>query len=107
LVLGSAFALTFVPYFEGFGIPVVEAMAAGVPVITSNLSSLPEIAGEAALLVDPFKAESIQDAMVRIFKEDGLRKKLISEGTGRQKAFSWDRTSELLWDSILKTAHSG
>jgi glycosyltransferase involved in cell wall biosynthesis len=106
LVLGSAMALTFVPYFEGFGIPVVEAMAAGVPVITSNLTSLPEIAGEAALLVDPFNAESICNAMVRIFKEEELRKKLISEGSTRQTMFSWDRTSGLLWNSILKTVHS-
>ena len=62
-VLGASLALTYVSYFEGFGIPIVEAFRCGVPVITSNVTSMPEVAGEAALLVDPFQADSIARAM--------------------------------------------
>jgi glycosyltransferase involved in cell wall biosynthesis len=101
-VLGSATALTFVPYYEGFGIPLVEAMEAGVPIITSNVTSLPEIAGEAALLVDPSDVLQIKTAMVRIFSNESLRKNLVQKGFERKQKFSWEQSAGLLWQSIVK-----
>ncbi|MCW3078115.1 MAG: a-glycosyltransferase [Bacteroidetes bacterium] len=102
LALGSALALTFVPYFEGFGIPLVEAMASGVPVVTSNVTSLPEVAGEAALLVNPSDIGEIKNAMKKIYMEDSLRAELIRKGFLQKEKFSWDKTADLLWASVLK-----
>ncbi len=105
-VFGSALALTYVPYFEGFGIPIVEAMNCDVPVITSNVTSMPEVAGDAALLVDPFSEQSIADAMIYIYKDEDMRSDLVKKGIERRKEFSWDRTANLLWESIEKTMKS-
>jgi glycosyltransferase involved in cell wall biosynthesis len=102
-VLGSARALILVSYFEGFGIPVIEAMNADVPVITSNVTSLPEVAGDAAILTDPYSIDSIKDAMIKIDTNEGVRKKLIEKGRIRRENFSWDRTSKCVWQSIEKT----
>ncbi len=102
-LLASALALTFVPYFEGFGIPVLEAFYCDTPVITSNKTSLPEIAGDAALLVDPYSVESIKNAMVSIASDEKLRNKLIEKARVRRQDFSWDKTSDRLWNSIIKT----
>ena len=99
-VLGASLALTFVPYFEGFGIPVIEAMNAGVPVICSNTTSLPEVGGNAVLYVDPFSLSQIRDAMIRIYREKELRDSLIEKGFVQKGKFSWDKTAELLWGSI-------
>lgn len=99
---GSALALTFVPFFEGFGIPVLEAMQSGVPVICSNSTSLPEVAGDAALLTDPYDTGQIANAMFRLATDDALRKELSVKGLERSKVFSWDNTADLLWQSIEK-----
>ncbi len=101
-VIGSAFALTFVPYFEGFGIPIIEAMSCGTPVITSNVTSMPEVAGNAALLVNPFSVESIKNGMLKITKDNNLRNDLIKKGFVQQEKFSWDKTANKLWSSIEK-----
>lgn len=103
LVLGSATALTFIPYYEGFGIPLVEAMEAEVPIITSNVTSLPEIAGDAALLVNPMEINDIKNAMLRIFREENLAKDLVEKGKIQKQNFSWDKSADLLWESIMKT----
>jgi glycosyltransferase involved in cell wall biosynthesis len=100
---GSALAMTYVSYFEGFGIPILEAFAAGIPVITSNVTSMPEVAGGAALLVDPFDTEDIANAMASITNDEQLRKELIEKGHARRKQFSWDKSAEDLWKSIEKT----
>ncbi len=101
-VLASALSLVYVSYFEGFGIPLVEAMYADVPVITSNITSMPEVAGNAALFVDPFSANSIADAMHQLFKDENLRTTLISKGRIRREAFHWDNTAMQIWQSIEK-----
>ncbi len=77
---------------EGFGLPPLEAMAAGVPVITSNVSSLPEVVGDAAILIDPMDAGAIADAMARLLDDDALRRDLIRRGHERVRAFSWARS---------------
>lgn len=96
-VMASAFALTYVSYFEGFGIPIVEAFYCDVPVITSNITSMPEVAGDAALLVDPFDHNSIYSAMQLLAKDENLRHNLIAKGRLRRTEFSWQKTSENLW----------
>ncbi|UPT67475.1 MAG: glycosyltransferase family 4 protein [Sphingobacteriales bacterium JAD_PAG50586_3] len=102
-LLGAALCLTYVPFFEGFGIPILEGMNADVPVITSNITSMPEVGGNAVLLADPFNPESIKDQMVRIASDEGLRIGLIEKGRQRRQDFSWNRTAGLLWDSVEKS----
>lgn len=102
LALGAAFALSFVPIFEGFGLPIVEAMQSGVPVISSNVTSMPEVAGDAAIYVDPFNVESIAAAMEKIYSDVQLRLELIEKGFGQKEHFTWNRTASLLWQSINK-----
>ncbi len=77
---------------EGFGLPPLEAMAAGTPVVTSNVSSLPEVVGDAALLVDPMDAGAIADAMARVLQDDAVRRDLVRRGHARVGAFSWARS---------------
>ena len=99
-LLGAAWAMTFVPYFEGFGIPIVEAMKCEIPVIASKVTSLPEIAGDAAIYASPESPGSIRDAMIRVVREKGLREELILRGRERCRMFSWEHTAEMLWSSI-------
>jgi len=101
-VLGAATAMVFVPFFEGFGIPIVEAMYAGVPVIASNTTAIPEVAGDAALFVDPAKMEEIAEAMHKISVDPELRKSLIEKGQMQCHKYSWDIAAEKLWKSIEK-----
>lgn len=99
-VLGASLALTFVPFFEGFGIPVIEAMSAGIPVICSNTTSLPEVGGEAVLYVDPFDIPQIEAAMIKLYQDKDLRDSLVELGFKQMEKFSWDKTAELVWGSI-------
>ena len=89
----SAVALVYPSIFEGFGLPPLEAMACGTPVIASNTSSLPEVVGEAGILVDPYDIDSICDAMARILREVDLRSRLSLEGLRRAPAFSWQNAA--------------
>jgi glycosyltransferase involved in cell wall biosynthesis len=86
----GAIALVFPSLYEGFGLPILEAMSCDTPVICSNASSLPEVAGDAALLVDPHDRNGLARAMERIYHEPELRKQLIERGRHRTKIFSWD-----------------
>ena len=101
-VVSSALALVYPSLFEGFGVPIVEGFSAHVPVITSNAASMPEVAGEAALLVDPLSIPEIVDAMEKIAKDEHLRAKLIQLGEKRHQKFSWDKSAQQFWEVILK-----
>ncbi len=102
-ITAAAQALTYVPIFEGFGIPLVEAMSCGTPVITSNITSMPEVVEDAGFLVDPFSVEDIAKAMITISSDDKLRNELIERSKVQAKKFSWQKTGDRLWASILKT----
>ena len=80
--------------YEVFGLPVLEAMACGTPVIVSNVSSIPEVAGEAAILVNPYNVDEITQALYRVLTDNGLRDKLVTKGLERAKNFSWLRTAQ-------------
>jgi len=101
-VLGSAKALTYLPYFEGFGVPILEAFQAEVAVITSDVTSMPEVANGAALLCGVKDVEAIATAMKELVENEVKREELIAKGRKRATDFSWDKTSDLLWESIKK-----
>lgn len=101
--LASAKALCYVSYFEGFGIPLLEAFHAEVPVITANVSSLPEVGGDAALYVDPFDIESIAQQLKRMANDPQLRQTLIENAKTQRTHFSWQKTADRLWEAVLGT----
>jgi glycosyltransferase involved in cell wall biosynthesis len=92
-LLGGAIALVYPSRYEGFGLPVVEAMAAGTPVVASDVSSLPEVVDGAALMIDPDDAGTIADAVRRVVDDEDLRTKLREAGLARAAAFTWDETA--------------
>lgn len=101
-IIPSALAMTYVSIFEGFGIPILEAMFCDVPVITSNVSSMPEVGGDAAVYVDPFSTESITQALKLVYRDENLRKELIEKGKLQRARFSWQKTADNLWNCIQK-----
>ncbi len=90
--------------YEGFGLPVLEAMACGTPVITSNVTSLPEVAGDAGYLVNPEDAEEIASAVKEVLKNTALRQRMIDEGAGRVKSFAWTKSASALVSVYKKLA---
>lgn len=92
-LLQSARALVYPSLYEGFGLPVLEGFAAGLPVISSNTTSIPEVAGDAALLVDPNRTDEIADAMLRVAEDDALAADLVKRGRQRLKGFTWEETA--------------
>lgn len=96
-IYGAATALVYISYFEGFGIPIVESFACGTPVITSNVTSMPEVAGDAAIIVDPFNLGEIVESLNRIETDLELRNNLIDKGFVRCKQFNWDDSAEKMW----------
>jgi glycosyltransferase involved in cell wall biosynthesis len=99
-LMGAAFACAYVSLFEGFGVPVLEAMHCDVPVITSNVSSLPEVAGDAALLVDPFSVEEIAGAMHQLWTDSHLRNELITAGKRQRLRFDWETAADTVYQCI-------
>ena len=85
-------AFVFPSLYEGFGLPPLEAMASGTAVVTSNVSSLPEVTGGAAVLVDPQSQDAIADGICRVLEDNVFRKELVTKGRARAKQFSWDRS---------------
>ncbi len=99
-IMGAAFALTYVPYFEGFGIPLVEAMKCGTPIICGNRTSLPEVAGDAALYCDPYNVEEITNQMKILFENANIHNQLSKKGLERSVLFSWDKSADSVWNEI-------
>lgn len=93
LLLNAADFMVFPSLHEGFGLSVLEAMACGCPVITSNVSSLPEVVGDAGILIDPYKIEEIASAMEHVAVDGAIREKMKQKGSRRAKTFSWERTA--------------
>ncbi len=101
-ILASSIALAYVSLFEGFGIPLVEAMNAETAIIASNTSCLPEIAGKSALYVNPLSITEIGNAMLKLSTNNTLRNSLIEKGKIQRERFSWQQTADKLWKSIEK-----
>ncbi len=105
-LLTDATALVYPSLYEGFGFPVLEGFAAGVPVLTSNVSSLPEIAGDAAVLVDPGSDEAIGAELARLFADEDLRKALRAAGHARVAGYTWEATARRTVE-VLRAAAAG
>jgi glycosyltransferase involved in cell wall biosynthesis len=101
-ITASAMALVYTSLFEGFGIPILEAMSCDVPVITSDTTSMPEVGGDAVLYTDPYSVDSIALAMRTLYCDPEVSRKLIEKGRIRRQQFSWDKTAGLMWNSIEK-----
>ena len=102
-LIGASSGLVYVSYFEGFGIPIIEGMKCGVPVLTSNVTSMPEVAGNAAILVDPFSVESIAVGMKQLTDKTSTEE-LVIKGFERANQFNWDNTAEKVWECIERVS---
>jgi glycosyltransferase involved in cell wall biosynthesis len=98
----AATVFVYPSLYEGFGIPVLEALSCGVPTITSSTSSMPEVAGDAALLVDPMNTDALAQAIERLLRDQALQARLRATGPKRAAAFSWQRTAALTVQSYMK-----
>jgi glycosyltransferase involved in cell wall biosynthesis len=101
-IYSAASLFAFPSLFEGFGLPVLEAMACGTPVVCSSATSLPEVAGDAALLVDPLDVDAIASAMDRVLSDQSLASTLRSRGVDRAAEFTWARTARETLDAYRR-----
>ncbi|MGQ9815841.1 MAG: glycosyltransferase family 4 protein, partial [Candidatus Roseilinea sp.] len=100
----AARVFAFPSLYEGFGLPPLEAMACGVPVVASNASSLPEVVGDAGLLVDPLDVDGLAEALIRAVTDEAWRAQAIARGLARARQFTWRRSAEQLlavYDAVL------
>ena len=100
----GALAFVYPSVYEGFGLPPLEAMACGTPVITSKATSIPEVVGDAGLLFDPYNVEEIAQTMDRIIRDENLRQELRLKGLERAEQFSWDNTAQQVWNVLQQAA---
>ncbi|WP_434309598.1 glycosyltransferase family 4 protein [Hominifimenecus sp. rT4P-3] len=106
LLLKGAMAFVFPSVYEGFGMPPLEAMACGTPVLTSNVSSMPEVAGDCAVLVDPFSVESIEEGLQKLIDDPEFRQELSRKGIQRAETFTWTRTANIVLDVFQRLIQS-
>lgn len=99
-LMGSAFAMVYIPYFEGFGIPLVEAMRCGIPIVSGNLTSLPEVAGDAAIYVDPLDTSAVTECMLELTENEELYREFAERSLKRSTIFSWNHTASGAWNVI-------
>jgi len=102
-VMASADLFTYVSYFEGFGIPLVEAMKCGTPILSGNRTSLPEVAGDAAMYCDPFDVSDIAEKMKRITSDVQIKASLSTKGLERSLEYSWDKAAQEVWKVLMKS----
>lgn len=105
IIFTLAQMLLYPSFHEGFGLPVLEAQACGIPVVTSNISSLPEVAGEGAIFVDPYDVKNIKDVILKLMIDQDLKTRLIQKGFDNVKKFSWDKTAAetvLVYQQVIK-----
>lgn len=100
----AATVFAYMSLYEGFGLPVAQALAAGVPVLTSNVSALPEVAGDAAVLVDPRSRQEVRSAMERLLLSPSLRAKLSHRGRARAREFTWEACARKSWQFFERVA---
>lgn len=103
-LVGAAYALVYPSWFEGFGLPIVEAMQAGVPVICSNTSSMPEVAEVAAVFTDPSNPDAIGKEMLALYRNEGIRNAFIERGLQRAQVFSWNQTAISVYRELKQAA---
>lgn len=104
VLYAGASIFVYISLYEGFGLPLLEAMASGVPVVAGNRSSLPEVVSDAGLLVDPEDAHKIAEAIQTLIENPGLRQDLSCRGLARAKQYSWDRTARATWNVLASAA---
>lgn len=97
---GASSGLCYVPYFEGFGIPLVEAMACEAPILCSNVSAMPGVVGDAALLVDPYDVDSIAAGLQKLANSPQLASELVDKGRLRKQLYTWERSAEQVWNVL-------
>jgi glycosyltransferase involved in cell wall biosynthesis len=100
-IYNGASCFCFMSLYEGFGLPVLEAMQCGVPVITSNTSSLPEVVGDAGIMLDPHDVDGLADSFARVIGNENLRNEMITKGFEQAKKFNWDQCVDLIVDKIF------
>jgi glycosyltransferase involved in cell wall biosynthesis len=100
-VIGGAYAMVYPSFFEGFGIPILEALKCNVPAIAGNTSSMPEVVGNAGLLVDPYSVEDIAEKMELLYKDEALRSRLIAAAPVQVEKYTWEKAADVLWQSIV------
>ena len=106
-LLAAAYGLAYFSLFEGFGLPVLEAFSCDVPVLASNTSSIPEVAGAGALLADPTREGEMADAMGILWEEPGTAEALIGRGREQLGKFSWESAAEKIYELLVQTANEG